>query len=104
MAVGDISYRSEYGSIGPGPGPGNMSNRDNISPNKIKDNLYSARINGPPSARSAITAKVTDCTRKITYNNEEWCELWDPDENCYYWYNSISGDVSNPNPNTNHYI
>lgn len=92
MAAGPMSHRSDYASpfstqqrrmMGTGPRNGTMplaSARRSV-PN-------SARVpDAPPTARSARGgAGIPPDAARMTYNGEDWVQLWDPDEAAYYWY------------------
>ncbi len=59
----------------------------------------SARHSAPPSARSARGgAGIPAACRRIVYDSREWCELWDPDEEAYYWYCELTQEAQWDNP------
>lgn len=93
MAAGPMSHRSDYASpfstqqrraMGTGGGHGNstmpMSSRRSV-PNSAR------HPDAPPTARSARGgAAIPPDAPHVTYNGEDWVQLWDPDEAAYYWY------------------
>jgi len=78
-STGPGTNRSARGNAQQGGGGGNNSAR---TPRSKRDN-YDA----PPSARSARdTAGIPPDAPKIKHDGQTWVQLWDPEENAYYWY------------------
>lgn len=91
MAAGPMSHRSDYAS------PFSTQQRramdtgghNNTMPMSSRRSVpNSARHpDAPPTARSARGgAAIPPDAAHITYNGEDWVQLWDPDEAAYYWY------------------
>lgn len=78
-----ISTQPQQRSLTSGPASHNAtmplaSSRRGV-PNSARD--------APPTARSARGgAGIPPDAPRMLYNNEEWVQLWDPDESAYYWY------------------
>jgi hypothetical protein len=54
----------------------------------------SARHSAPPTARSARGgAGIPASCRRVVWDSREWCELWDEDEEAYYWYCELTSEA-----------
>lgn len=42
--------------------------------------------NGPPTGRSAKEGHIPATAPRLLYGGHEWVQLWDYDENAYYWW------------------
>jgi hypothetical protein len=92
MAAGPMSHRSDFASpystqqrrmLGSGQHQQTMP-----LPSSRRSVPNSSRVpDAPPTARSARGgAGIPPDAARMTYNGEEWVQLWDPDEAAYYWY------------------
>ncbi len=76
LAVGPLSHRSPFNTNG-----------GKFDPRKSPfGTAFSTRTNGPPSARSAKAGALPSDAPKLTYQGNEWIQLWDNDEQAYYWW------------------
>jgi hypothetical protein len=59
-----------------------------------KPALESSRHDGPPTGRSARGgAGIPASCRRVIHDSREWCELWDDDEEAYYWYCELTQEA-----------
>ncbi len=81
MAAGPLSHRDDYASP-----MSTQQRRGGQTARQIVPN--SARVpDVPPTARSARGgAAIPPDAAQMFYNNDLWVQLWDPEQNAYYWY------------------
>lgn len=83
---GPMSARGGRGGGGPGP-PSARSQPGSARPSGAASVPQSARHSAPPTARSARDgAGIPPDAPRMTYEGQEWVQLFDPDEKAVYWY------------------
>jgi len=50
-------------------------------------NTFLYTTSGPPTGRSAREGLIPKDAPKLLYKDKEWVQLWDYDQNAYYWWN-----------------
>jgi DNA-binding transcriptional regulator GbsR (MarR family) len=89
MAAGPMSHRSDYGDQYSTQQRRMMGTGGRMPPQSSRRSMpNSSRVpDAPPTARSARGgAGIPPDAPRMTYNGEEWVQLWDPDESAWYWY------------------
>lgn len=85
LAAGPIqsARRTPYGTIT----ATNLQQRQQMATNGTSSAMSTLmRTNGPPTGRSARSGNYPPNAPRLSYNGQEWVQLWDYDENAYYWW------------------
>lgn len=82
LAVGSISHRSPFASIGP--------HSARIMQSNGAGGLMSTRGSAPPTARSAKSGPLPTDAPRLLYGGQEWVQLWDDEQQAYYWWCAAS--------------
>eukprot|EP00981_Chlorochromonas_danica_P007949 scaffold1931_cov215-Ochromonas_danica.AAC.5 len=78
LAVGSISHRSPFTTMGP--------HSARIMQSNGGGGLMSTRGSAPPTARSARSGPLPTDAPRLLYGGQEWVQLWDDEQQAYYWW------------------
>jgi hypothetical protein len=93
MAAGPLSHRTDM-STGAAMNTGGTRR-------STARGRQSARDRMPPTAMSARGgAGVPEDANVVTYEGDDWVQLWDPDEYSWYWYNRQTQEAQWEYPGT----
>lgn len=101
LAVGPLSHRSPYSTVHSklSSGPPSARRINNRSAFSTAMSTHSQPI---PSARSAKEHPLPPDAPKLFYQGNEWIQLWDYDEQSYYWWCEKQQKAQWEQPGTEH--
>lgn len=79
LAVGPVSHRSPFSTL-------NGGNNKMPNSSRMPRSAFSTLNSAPPTARSARSGPIPANAPRLTYGGNEWVQLWDSEQQSYYWW------------------